>query len=143
MTQHAEIDLTALTERFSRIPISDTLSLRLLQAEPGNTSMVLPYAKRFDGVFNSLHGGLLMTLADTAACAAIMTLVGVDAAIATTDMNIRFLAACRSDCVAQARVIKCGRSLVPVAVDLYDENGARVAVAQVTYMRLDLHDQKS
>ena len=55
----------------------------------------------------------------------------------TTDMNIRFLAPCLTDLRAEARVIKCGRTLCPVAVELFDANDKAVAVAQVTYLRLE------
>ncbi|MGH9394015.1 MAG: PaaI family thioesterase, partial [Terriglobales bacterium] len=78
----------------------------------------------------------LMTLADTAGGAAVLTLAGGDARLTTTDMNIRFLAPCRSDATASARLIKFGRTMCPVAVELRDAAGVLVAVAQVNYMRL-------
>jgi acyl-coenzyme A thioesterase PaaI-like protein len=77
-----------------------------------------------------------MTLADNAAFIAVLTVAGADAIITTTDMNIRFLARCRTDAIAKARIIKFGRTLRPVSVDVHDFNRVRVAVAQVTYMRL-------
>lgn len=69
-------------------------------------------------------------------CVAVLSLAGADALITTTDMNIRFLAPCRSDVVAVAGVIKFGRTLCPVTIDLWDTSGTAIAVAQVTYMRL-------
>ncbi len=51
-------------------------------------------------------------------------------------MNIRFLAPCLSDVTAVAKVIKLGRTLCPVSVDLFDRRGILVAVAQVNYIRL-------
>jgi uncharacterized protein (TIGR00369 family) len=77
-----------------------------------------------------------MTLADTAACVAVLMSAGANAEITTTDMNIRFLAPCRSNCTAEATVIKFGKTLCPVSVTLWDMNGTQVALAQVTYMRL-------
>jgi uncharacterized protein (TIGR00369 family) len=77
-----------------------------------------------------------MSLADCAACVAVLTLAGAEAAITTTDMNIRFLATCLTDVTADARVIKFGSTLCPVAISLHDVNGTEVAVAQVTYIRL-------
>lgn len=77
-----------------------------------------------------------MTLADSAACFAIMTRTGPDEILTTTDMNIRFLAPCLTDATAVARVIKLGKTLCPVSVDVLDVAGTLVAVAQVTYMRL-------
>jgi acyl-coenzyme A thioesterase PaaI-like protein len=51
-------------------------------------------------------------------------------------MNIRFLAPCLTDVIAKSRGIKFGRTLCPVAVDLFDDTGRQVAVAQVTYILL-------
>lgn len=125
-----------LEKRLSTIPIFSTLRLRLGAMRDGAATLTAPYDSSYEGVFKSFHGGLLMTLADTAACVAVLTLAGADAEITTTDMNIRFLAPCRSDCTAEATLLKFGRTLCPVSVELRDASGVRVAAAQVTYMRL-------
>jgi len=119
------------------IPIVETLGFKLLEIDDGYCKAVVPHNRKYDGIFKSFHGGLLMTVADSLACFAIMTLTGVEEPLTTTDMNIRFLAPCRTDVTAAARVIKLGRTLCPVAVDLYDAEGVQVAVAQVTYIRLN------
>jgi uncharacterized protein (TIGR00369 family) len=126
----------ALRSRLARIPIFNTLQLRLGDVAEGTAALTALYDPAYDGIFNSFHGGLLMTLADTAACVAVLTVAGPDAVITTTDMNVRFLAPCRTDAIAEAKVIKFGRTLCPVSVDVRDINGIQVAVAQVTYMRL-------
>lgn len=127
----------SLEERLGSIPIFRTLGLRLESLGEGKATLIAPYERRYDGIFESFHGGLLMTLADTTACVALLTLAGASAPVTTTDMNIRFLAPCRSDCRAEAAVIKFGRTLCPVSVSLLDTGGTQVAVAQVTYMRLE------
>jgi uncharacterized protein (TIGR00369 family) len=129
-------DYSALKERMLRIPTFQTLKYQLGEFGEGTARMTAPYSKSFDGIFESFHGGMLMTLADSCACAAIMTLTGPDAMMTTTDMNIRFLAPALTDVTAESKIIKFGRTLVPVAVTLRDANGKEVAVAQVTYMRL-------
>ena len=128
--------MNPLERRLAAIPIFTTLRLRLDTVREGAATLTAPYDSIYDGVFKSFHGGLLMTLADTAACVAVLTLAGAEAEITTTDMNIRFLAACRDDCTAEANVIKFGKTLCPVSVELRDVKGIPVAVAQVTYMRL-------
>jgi len=52
-------------------------------------------------------------------------------------MNIRFLAPCLSEVTVKAKVIKVGRTMCPVSVDLYDETKKHVAVAQVNYILID------
>jgi uncharacterized protein (TIGR00369 family) len=125
-----------LDKKVREIPIFSLLPFELVEAGEGSASLTLPYKHEYDGIFDSLHGGFLMTLSDTAACIAVLTKTGPDTVVTTTDMNIRFLAACRSKATAQAKIIKFGRSLVPVHVDIFDEQGTLVAVSQVTYMRL-------
>jgi|SRR6185437_6859956 len=126
----------ALRARMSAIPIWSTMNYRLEDSGEGSATLVAPYLNAYDGVFESFHGGLLMTLADTSGGAAVLSRTGPDARITTTDMNIRFLAPCRSDATAHARLIKFGRTMCPVAVEIRDAAGVLVAVAQVNYMRL-------
>ena len=126
----------AILERARRIPIFNTLGMDDMTFDEGVCRVRVPRRPELDGVFESVHGGILMTIADSIACFAILTKTPVDQALATTDMNIRFLAPCLTDVVAEARVIKLGRVLCPVAIDLFDTKGTHVAVAQANYMRL-------
>jgi uncharacterized protein (TIGR00369 family) len=130
------VEIKALEQRLGKIPIFRTLGFRLEAVSKGSATLIAPYDPSYDGIFQSFHGGLLMTLADTAACVAVLMSAGANAEITTTDMNIRFLAPCRSNCIAEATVIKFGKTLCPVSVTLRDMNGTQVALAQVTYMRL-------
>jgi len=130
-------DRQRILDRMSAIPIVDTLKLEILRLEDDVCDVRVPHAKKWDGVFESFHGGLLMTVADTAACFAAFTRAGPDRYMTTTDMNIRFLSPCLTDLIAKARIIKFGRTLCPVEVDLFDTNDKKVAVAQVSYFLLD------
>ncbi|HWA06642.1 MAG TPA: PaaI family thioesterase [Ignavibacteria bacterium] len=123
-------------ERIKKIPIVDTLGFEFIEMDSGICEAVVKHQKKYDGIYESFHGGLLMTVADSISAFALLTLAGSEAAITTTDMNIRFLAACRTDVRAIAKVIKHGRTLAPVAVDMFDMNGVHVAVAQVNYIIL-------
>lgn len=127
----------AILDRVNRIPIVDTLRMRFDAFSEGCCTLTVPRKPSYDGVFKSFHGGLLMTVADSTACFAIMTRTGPDEPMTTTDMNIRFLAPCLTNVTAEAKVVKLGRTLCPVAVDLFDAHRTKVAVAQVTYMRLN------
>lgn len=123
--------------RIKKIPIVDTLGFEFVEMDNGICEAVVRQQKKYDGIYESFHGGLLMTVADSISAFALLTLAGAEARITTTDMNIRFLAACRTDVRAIARVIKHGKTLAPVAVDMYDMNNKHVAVAQVNYIILN------
>ncbi|MCB2190415.1 MAG: PaaI family thioesterase [Deltaproteobacteria bacterium] len=126
----------AILERVAAIPIVDTLGMQVLELEPGLCRIKVARKPAYDGVFESFHGGLLMTVADSAACFAILTQTGAEAKLTTTDMNIRFLAPCLTDLTVAARTIKVGRTMCPVSVELFDDPGNLVAVAQVNYILL-------
>jgi uncharacterized protein (TIGR00369 family) len=131
----------AILARIAKIPIVKTLQMEILALEEGLCETRAPRKLGYDGVFESFHGGLLMTLADSTACFAIFTKTGPNIRLTTTDMNIRFLAPCLSDATAKARLIKLGRTLCPVAVDVCDAAGRLVAVAQVSYFLLGPADR--
>ena len=123
-------------DRVNKIPIMSTMKLEVINLKAGYCELKAPRQRMYDGIYDSFHGGLLMTVADSAAAFALMTLAGPEAKMTTTDMNIRFLAPCLTDLIVRAKVIKFGRTLSPMAIDLYDENEKYVAVAQVNYFVL-------
>lgn len=123
-------------ERMRSIPIFTSLGFSGLRLGLGALECTVARNPAFDGIFDSFHGGLLMTAADSAAAIVSLTVWGADARVTTTDMSIRFLAPARSDVRLFAQAIKQGRTLVPVTANLWRDDGTLVAVAQVTYMRL-------
>jgi uncharacterized protein (TIGR00369 family) len=126
----------AVRERIRAIPIFKSLAFSRLRLGVGWFECCVPRKPEFDGIFDSFHGGLLMTAADSAAAIVGLTVWGADSRITTTDMSIRFLAPARSDVKLFAQAIKRGRTLIPVTANLWRDDGALVAIAQVTYMRL-------
>ncbi|HEY1883331.1 MAG TPA: PaaI family thioesterase [Candidatus Cybelea sp.] len=126
----------AVRERMRSIPIFNNLGFSDVRLGVGCVDCTVARAREFDGIFDSFHGGLLMTAADSAAAITALTIWGAEARVTTTDMSIRFLAPARSDVRLFAQAIKRGRTLVPVAANLWRDDGTLVAVAQVTYMRL-------
>ena len=129
-------DESAIHDRMRAIPIFSQLRFSEIRLGAGAFACTVGRIREFDGIFDSFHGGLLMTAADSAAAIVALTVWGSDARITTTDMNIRFLAPARSDVYLAAQAIKRGRTLLPVAANLWRDDGTLVAVAQVTYMRL-------
>jgi uncharacterized protein (TIGR00369 family) len=132
-----------ILDRIKRIPIVDALRIRIDELGAGRCTATVPHDTRYDGIFESFHGGILMTIADSIACFAILTLCKPGQILTTTDMSICFLGPCFSVVTADARVIKLGRTLCPVSVDVFDTEGQRVAVAHVKYIRLDRMPERS
>jgi uncharacterized protein (TIGR00369 family) len=77
----------AILRRIMRIPIVETLQMKIISLSDGRCETVAPRKLSYDGVFESFHGGLLMTLADSTACFAIFTKTGPEVNLTTTDMK--------------------------------------------------------
>lgn len=127
----------ALLERIRQIPLVGMLNMEIKDFSEGFCEVRVGIRKDYEGIYESFAGGLLATVADSVACFAVMTLSGPDARLTTTDLNIRFLSPCLTGVTGRARVIKYGKTLCPVAVDLFDDEQKLVAVSQVTYIMLD------
>ena len=83
----------------------------------------------------TLAGPVVMSLADTAAWVAIMSQIGPVVLAVTTSLHIDFLRKPQlTDLMAKTRMLKLGRRLAVVDVDLYSRGETElVAKAQVTY----------
>ena len=128
--------LLALDQRIQSIPIVKTLKMKILKLEKGSCEAIVPRHTQWDGIYETFHGGMLGTIADTVTCWSILTEIGADSLVATTDFNIRFLRPCHTDVVCKAHVFRIGRTMCLAHADLYDTNGKLVAVSQVNYIRL-------
>ena len=128
--------LLALDQGIQSIPIVDTLKMKILKLEKGSCEAMVPRHTQWDGIYETFHGGMLGTIADTVTCWSILTEIGADSLVATTDFNIRFLRPCHTDVVCKAHVVRVGRTMCLAHADLYDTNGKLVAVSQVNYIRL-------
>lgn len=128
---------TAIRSRIESIPIFASLGLSNVSLGKGAFQCSVARNRAHDGIFDSFHGGLLMTAADSAAAIVCLTVWGAESRITTTDMNIRFLSPARSDVRLFAQAVKQGRTLIPVTANLWRDDGVLVAIAQVTYMRLE------
>ena len=132
----ATVEHQSALDKIKSIPIVSALGIEIDELTEDFCRIRVPHDRKFDGVFDTYHGGMLMTAADTMACFLIIRKFGPDVRIATTDMNIRFLAPCIGEVTAEARFIKSGRTLNPIAIELFDRHGTKVAVAQVCYIHL-------
>jgi uncharacterized protein (TIGR00369 family) len=105
--------------------------------EPGHVTLKLPMQPSVGNRRGVIHGGAIMSLIDAAGGGAIRTLTPVGEVAAgypTTDINVTFVNAARGDVQATGRVVRRGRSLVFVQVEVHDDDGTLIALARATYM---------
>ncbi|HEX2434940.1 MAG TPA: PaaI family thioesterase [Gaiellaceae bacterium] len=117
-----------LTEHVNaRMPLGVTLGIRTFGG-PEEVDATLPYAPELctsDGV---LHGGVLMTLADTAGAVCAFLNLPPGARTVTIESKTNFLGAVRGgEALARSRPLHVGRTTIVVETDVLDEHGRRVA----------------
>lgn len=128
--------LSEISAACAQAPCIESLGLSAIDADAGSCRLRARHDPRFNGLLPGFHGGMLAMVADCAAWFAIVTQTGPTEPLVTTDMQMRYLAPCLGDVTVAARVIKLGKTLCPVAFEMFDPAGVLVACGQVTYMRL-------
>ncbi len=103
--RQADVEQFVLSEWIETAPFEDLLGLEIEQAANGEAVLCLNFAVKHANGGGVMHGGALVTLADTAVAMAIKSLLPEGTRFATTQLNMEFVAALRSGRVcARARV---------------------------------------
>ena len=128
--RHAEI-----VELVKRQPFLQLLGVEPLQLSPGYAKVRLKITDRLANAYAGLHGGAFSSLADTAMAQALRTLVGAGTRVATVELNMTYLASVtEGEVLAEARILRCGKTLAVGDVSLRDGGGKLLAKARLTYM---------
>jgi|SRR5579883_1648272 uncharacterized protein (TIGR00369 family) len=134
LTRSAQDD--AYRHRWANQPFNRFLGLELAEQQDGYCRVLLrPHEQTPRGAGNGLHGGVLASLVDIAALAAIGSVVGPnDIMSGTAELNISYLRPAVGELVVtEARVLKKGRALVAVDIDISDGHGRLFSKGRVQY----------
>jgi uncharacterized protein (TIGR00369 family) len=113
------------------MPFAVGIGVELVQAEPAEVSGRLPWTPERCTAGGMMHGGALMTLADTVGAVCAFLNLPAGATTSTVASSTSLMRAVRGGSAhAVARPLHSGRSFVVVSVELTDDEGRRVA--QVT-----------
>jgi acyl-CoA thioesterase len=116
-------------------PFYGTLGIAVEEASPGRARLRLNADGRHLNGDGIVHGGVLPALADAAMGSAARTLHGDRAQLLTAESNLRYLRAFeRGALLADARVVKAGRRIAVVEVDISEADGELVARGGATFV---------
>lgn len=114
----------------------DLLGMRVEEATRDFCRMRLPFRPALLRNGGIMHGGAIAALLDTAGVMAIKAGVEpeITEGIPTITMTVNYLAPAReTDVLAEARIIRRGRSLVFVEAKALSASGELLATAQIVY----------
>ena len=126
-----------ITEAFERVPYAKLIGIEVGQIERGAATLHLNIREELKQNNSIVHGGVIASLLDTAAAFAILTVLEANETTTTIDLTIHYLrplGAGRAS--AHARVLRAGRRVIVVSVEVMDEREALAATALTTYLRL-------
>lgn len=127
----AHPDVPSAEALLAAAPFAVVLGVALTRAGPDGVRASLPWSARLCTVDGVLHGGALMTLADTAGAVCAFLNLPAGAATSTVESKTNFFRAVRGGTVrAEARPLHVGRSFVVIQTDLHGDDGR--AVGQTT-----------
>ena len=129
--------LSRLREAINRVPYAQLLGIDFEDATHGAASLSMhprPELERFGGI---MHGGALASLADSASAFAVLSTLDGGEQTVTVDLTLHYLRpATEGKLTAHARVLRAGRRLATVSIEISDESGALVLTALTTYLKL-------
>jgi acyl-CoA thioesterase len=129
--------LEKLRTVLSNVPFAKLLGIELVAAERGSVTLQLEIRSDLRQIHGVLHGGAIATLIDTATAFAIVSQLTSPQKFATVDLTVNYLRPLKEGrALAQARVIRTGRTLLTVTAEVRDEAGNLAAMALSTYIWL-------
>jgi uncharacterized protein (TIGR00369 family) len=122
-----------LAELVSMMPFGDLLGIELTAAAPDEVAGRLAWRAELCTVGGALHGGVLMSLADSvgALCAFLNLPEGTTTSTIESKTNF-FRGAREGTILATARPLHVGRTTIVVQTDLVDDRGKRVTQSTQT-----------
>jgi uncharacterized protein (TIGR00369 family) len=84
-----------------------------------------------------IHGGVVASLVDTAAAFAILTLLKPNESTTTIDLTVHYLRPLlRGRVTAEARVVRAGRRVLVISIDVLGEDKTLAATALTSFIKL-------
>jgi uncharacterized protein (TIGR00369 family) len=115
-----------------KLPMARQLGIRADSIGRGAARLVMPFGPHLTRPVDVVCGPALMTLADVALFAVVLSEIGPVEMAVTSNLNISFLRKAENcDIIAEARLLKLGRRLAMGAVELIAA-GSDELVAHVT-----------
>ncbi len=124
-------------EAFAAVPYARLLGLELGEIDRGAVSIHLEVRDDLRQNQGVVHGGAVASLIDTAAAFAVLTQLETNERVTTTDLTIHYLRPAGSGrLTARARIVRSGRRLFVLSVEVTNNQQILVATAVTSYIKL-------
>lgn len=116
----------AVRESFARLRLMNTISANLVQVEPGEVEVALPFQEGLGQHHGFMAAAVLTAIADVACGYAAMSLMPAGASVLTVEYKVNFVAPAQGErMVARARVVRPGRTVTTCTADVFGMTGGQ------------------
>ena len=122
---------------FASVPYARFLGLQLGEFRDGEVCIHLDVRDELKQNQGVVHGGAIASLIDTASAFAVLTRIEITERVTTTDLTIHYLRPVTSGrMTAIARIVRGGRRLFVLSVEVTNDANQLVATAVTTYIKI-------
>jgi uncharacterized protein (TIGR00369 family) len=125
---------------FSQQQVMKTLGVKIMNLQPGEIELMMPYAAAYTQHHGFIHAGIIATVLDNACGYAAFSLVPDDAAMLTVEFKTNLLAPARGErFIFRGKVVKPGRTITVCEAQAFGVDGGEerlVATMTGTLMSL-------
>jgi acyl-CoA thioesterase len=133
-----KLNFTQTRDLLHGIPFDSLIGIKLIRVHEDGLTIGCEMRPDLRNAAGGLHGGVTATLADVAAGVALARHIGRLRSVATVEMKINYLRPVREGRIAaRARLVRVGKTLSTVRVDVVDGAKQPVAAALLTYIILN------
>jgi uncharacterized protein (TIGR00369 family) len=124
-------------DSFARQGAMRLLGARLTEVRPGYCVIELPYRLDLTQQHGYVHAGIVSAIADSAGGYAGFSLFPADASVLTVEYKLNLLAPAGGErLIAQAEVVKAGRTLAITRGEVYAETGSKRTLCAIMQQTL-------
>lgn len=136
----SELDSTKLDRArraFAAVPYAKFLGLELGEVASGEATIHLTVRNELKQNQGVVHGGAIASLIDTASAFALLTHIDIHERVTTTDLTIHYLRPITEGrMTAAAHIVRAGRRLFVLSVEVRNDGNVLVATAVTTYIKI-------
>ena len=122
---------------FAGVPYAKFLGLELGEVASGEATIHLTVRDELKQNQGVVHGGAVASLIDTASAFAVLTHIEIHERVTTTDLTIHYLRPITEGrMAATARIVRGGRRLFVLSVEVRNDRDVLVATAVTTYIKI-------
>lgn len=122
---------------FASVPYARFLGLELGDVNNGQVTIHLRVRDELLQNQGVVHGGAIASIIDTASAFAVLTQIDLNERVTTTDLTIHYLRPITlGRMTANARVVRGGKRLFVLSVDVLNDQEVLLATAVTTYIKV-------